>query len=335
MSPLLDVDDLRVSYPTRRRDERVKAVDGVSFVMQEGETLGLIGESGSGKSTLGRALMRLVQPTAGTARLRGTDLVALRGRAGREMSAHLQMVFQDPHASLNPRMRVLASIEEPLAIRRVGDREHRRARALELFDLVGLSRELGARYPHELSGGQKQRVNIARALVLDPALVVCDEAVSALDVALQAEILELLRRLQSELGLAYLFITHDLSVVAHIADRVAVMYLGRLMEIGPVDQLVTRPRHPYTEALVSAQPRISPDGRERIVLEGDIPSPVHPPSGCRFRTRCRYATERCAEEVPAWREPAPGHRVACHYADTLELSGVDAASTSTLDGGRP
>jgi oligopeptide/dipeptide ABC transporter ATP-binding protein len=323
MTPLLDVEDLHVSYATRRRDERVKAVDGVSFAVHEGETLGLIGESGSGKSTLGRALMRLVRPTAGAARLRGTDLVTLRGRAGREMSAHLQMVFQDPHASLDPRMRVLASIEEPLAIRRVGGRERRRARALELFDLVGLSRELGARYPHELSGGQKQRVSIARALVLDPALVVCDEAVSALDVALQAEILELLARLQSELGLAYLFITHDLSVVANIADRVAVMYLGRLMELAPVEQLVTRPRHPYTEALVSAQPRIGgDDGRERIVLQGDIPSPVHPPSGCRFRTRCRYATRRCAEEVPAWRELGPGHRVACHHADALVLSGV-------------
>ncbi|MHA6630872.1 ABC transporter ATP-binding protein [Pseudonocardia sichuanensis] len=323
MTPLLDVEDLYVSYATRRRDERVKAVDGVSFAVHEGETLGLIGESGSGKSTLGRALMRLVRPTAGTARLRGTDLVTLRGRAGREMSAHLQMVFQDPHAALDPRMRVLASIEEPLAIRRTGDRERRRARALELLDLVGLSRELGARYPHELSGGQKQRVNIARALVLDPALVVCDEAVSALDVALQAEILELLATLQSELGLAYLFITHDLSVVANIADRVAVMYLGRLMELGPVEQLVTRPRHPYTEALVSAQPRVGgDDGRERIVLQGDIPSPVHPPSGCRFRTRCRYATQRCAEEVPAWRELGPGHRVACHHADALALTGV-------------
>ncbi|TQM09014.1 ABC transporter ATP-binding protein [Pseudonocardia kunmingensis] len=323
MTPLLDVEDLYVSYATRRRDERVKAVDGVSFAVHEGETLGLIGESGSGKSTLGRALMRLVRPTAGTARLRGTDLVTLRGRAGREMSAHLQMVFQDPHAALDPRMRVLASIEEPLAIRRTGDRERRRARALELLDLVGLSRELGARYPHELSGGQKQRVNIARALVLDPALVVCDEAVSALDVALQAEILELLATLQSELGLAYLFITHDLSVVANIADRVAVMYLGRLMELGPVEQLVTRPRHPYTEALVSAQPRVGgDDGRERIVLQGDIPSPVHPPSGCRFRTRCRYATQRCAEEVPAWRELGPGHRVACHHADVLALTGV-------------
>lgn len=322
MTPLLDVENLHVSYATRRRDERVRAVDGVSFAVGEGETLGLIGESGSGKSTLGRALMRLVRPTAGTARLRGTDLLDRGGRAGREMSAHLQMVFQDPHASLDPRMRVLASIEEPLAIRR-DERGRRRARALELLDLVGLSRELGGRYPHELSGGQKQRVNIARALVLDPALVVCDEAVSALDVALQAEILELLATLQSELGLAYLFITHDLSVVAHIADRVAVMYLGRLVELGPVDQLVTRPRHPYTEALVSAQPRVDGDaGRERIVLQGDIPSPVHPPSGCRFRTRCRYATRRCAEEEPPWREPGPGHRVACHHADTLELAGV-------------
>jgi oligopeptide/dipeptide ABC transporter ATP-binding protein len=324
-APLLEVEDLHVSYPTRQRGERVKAVDGVSFAMREGETLGLIGESGSGKSTLGRALLRLVTPTAGAARLRGTDLVALRGHASREMSDHLQMVFQDPNSSLNPRMRVLASVEEPLAVRRVGSRAQRRARALELFTLVGLSRELGDRYPHELSGGQKQRVSIARALVLDPALVVCDEAVSALDVALQAEILELLRRLQSDLGLAYLFITHDLSVVAHIADRVAVMYLGRLMEIAPVEQLVERPRHPYTEALVSAQPRMTVGGRERIVLEGDIPSPLHPPSGCRFRTRCRYATDRCAEEVPAWRELAPGHLVACHHTDALALSGVGAS----------
>ncbi|MER6992270.1 oligopeptide/dipeptide ABC transporter ATP-binding protein [Saccharopolyspora hirsuta] len=323
MSPLLQVDDLAVAFPAKRRGERVRAVDGVSFALREGETLGLIGESGSGKSTLSRALLQLVRPSGGEVRLAGTNLAALRGRAKRDALTRVQMVFQDPNASLDPRMRIASSVEEPLVVQSRGSSAERRARALAMLEAVGLSAAHGERYPHELSGGQKQRVNIARALVLEPALVVCDEPVSALDVALQAEILDLLRGLQAELGLAYLFITHDLAVVSSIADRVAVMYLGRLMELGPVDDVVERPLHPYSEALVSAQPRIGDRQRDRIVLDGDIPSPVHPPSGCRFRTRCRYAERRCAEEVPQWREVGPGRWTACHFAGSLPLRGVE------------
>ncbi|MER7012410.1 oligopeptide/dipeptide ABC transporter ATP-binding protein [Saccharopolyspora sp. NPDC000359] len=323
MSPLLQVEDLAVAFPTKRRGELVRAVDGVSFALLEGETMGLIGESGSGKSTLSRALLQLVQPSHGEVHLAGANLAELRGRAKRDALTRVQMVFQDPNASLDPRMRIAASVEEPLVVQRRGSSAERRVRALAMLEAVGLSAAHGERYPHELSGGQKQRVNIARALVLDPALVVCDEPVSALDVALQAEILDLLRGLQAELGLAYLFITHDLAVVSTIADRVAVMYLGRLVELGPVDDLVERPRHPYTEALVSAQPRIEEQQRDRIVLDGDIPSPVHPPSGCRFRTRCRYAERRCAEEVPSWREVEPGRWSACHFATALPLRGVE------------
>ncbi|MEV6228738.1 oligopeptide/dipeptide ABC transporter ATP-binding protein [Saccharopolyspora shandongensis] len=322
MSELLQVVDLAVSFATKRKGERVRAVDGVSFALREGETLGLIGESGSGKSTLSRALLQLVRPSGGEVRLTGADLATLRGRARREALTRLQMVFQDPNASLDPRMRIASSVEEPLLVQGKGNRAERRTRALAALESVGLSAEHGERYPHELSGGQKQRVNIARALVLDPALVVCDEPVSALDVALQAEILDLLRRLQAGLGLSYLFITHDLAVVSNIADRVAVMYLGRLMELGPVDEVVERPLHPYTEALVSAQPRIGSQQRDRIVLEGDIPSPVDPPSGCRFRTRCRYAQQRCAEEVPKWAEVEPGRWSACHFPESLPLRGV-------------
>lgn len=323
MSELLQVDDLTVSFPTKRKGQRVRAVDGVSFALREGETLGLIGESGSGKSTLSRALLQLVRPTGGGVHLAGADLAALRGRAKREALTRLQMVFQDPNASLDPRMRIVSSVEEPLVVQGRGNRAERRTRALAMLESVGLSAEHGERYPHELSGGQKQRVNIARALVLDPALVVCDEPVSALDVALQAEILDLLRRLQAEFGLSYLFITHDLAVVSNIANRVAVMYLGRLMELGPVDEVVERPLHPYTEALVSAQPRIDAQQRDRIVLEGDIPSPADPPSGCRFRTRCRYAEQTCAEEVPKWREVEPGRWSACHFPGSLPLRGVE------------
>ncbi|MEV0703923.1 ABC transporter ATP-binding protein [Saccharopolyspora sp. NPDC050389] len=323
MSELLQVEGLTVSFATKRKNERVRAVDGVSFALREGETLGLIGESGSGKSTLSRALLQLVRPTGGEVHLAGADLATLRGRARREALTRLQMVFQDPNASLDPRMRIVSSVEEPLVVQGKGNRTERRTRALAALESVGLSAEHGERYPHELSGGQKQRVNIARALVLDPALVVCDEPVSALDVALQAEILDLLRRLQAELGLSYLFITHDLAVVSNIANRVAVMYLGRLMELGPVDEVVERPLHPYTEALVSAQPRIDAQQRDRIVLEGDIPSPVDPPSGCRFRTRCRYAEQRCAEEVPKWREVEPGRWSACHFPESLPLRGVE------------
>lgn len=324
MNALLQVEGLTVSFPTKRRGERVRAVDGVSFTLHEGETLGLIGESGSGKSTLSRALLRLVRPTGGEVHVAGTGLATLRGRAKRQALTRLQMVFQDPNASLDPRMRIVSSVEEPLVVQGRGNRAERRARSLEMLESVGLSAEHGEGYPHELSGGQKQRVNIARALVLDPALVVCDEPVSALDVALQAEILDLLRRLQAAFGLAYLFITHDLAVVSTVADRVAVMYLGRLMELGPVDEVVAQPLHPYTEALISAQPRIGAQQRDRIVLKGDIPSPVDPPSGCRFRTRCRYAEQKCADEVPPWRQVRTGRWSACHFPETLPLRGVES-----------
>lgn len=327
MNALLKVDDLAVSFPTKRAGARVRAVDGVSFELREGETLGLIGESGSGKSTLSRALLQLIRSSAGAIHLDGVDLAPQRGRVRREALTKLQMVFQDPNASLNPRMRILSSVAEPLVAQRRGDRTTRRRRALAALESVGLTAEQGERYPHELSGGQKQRANIARALVLDPALVVCDEPVSALDVALQAEILDLLRGLQAEFGLSYLFITHDLAVVSNIANRVAVMYLGRLMELGPVDEIVERPLHPYTEALVSAQPRIEVQQRAKIVLEGDIPSPVDPPSGCRFRTRCRYAEAACALETPKWREVRPGRWSACHFAETLSLHGVEGGTT--------
>lgn len=327
MNELLHVEDLAVSFPTKRAGERIHAVDGVSFALREGETLGLIGESGSGKSTLSRALLQLIRPTDGKIHLASVDLATRRVHTRREVLSRMQMVFQDPSASLDPRMRILSSVEEPLVVQRRGNRATRRARALATLESVGLSAEHGERYPHELSGGQKQRANIARALVLDPALVVCDEPVSALDVALQAEILDLLRKLQAELGLSYLFITHDLAVVSNIANRVAVMYLGRLMELGPVNEVVERPLHPYTEALVSAQPRIEIQQRDRIVLEGDIPSPVNPPSGCRFRTRCRYAQETCALETPEWREVEPGRWSACHFAGSLPLHGVEGGES--------
>lgn len=323
--PLLEVADLQVWYPTKRRGEHVRAVDGVSLQVHQGETLGLIGESGSGKSTLGRALLDLAPIHDGSIKVEGVDLRSIERRQRRRARTKVQMVFQDPTASLDPRMTIGASVEEPLRVQRRGDRTERRNKALAALDRVGLSPEHAARYPHELSGGQKQRANIARALILEPSLLVCDESVSALDVSMQAEILQLLQSLQDDLGLAYLFITHDLGVVSNVADRVAVMYLGHLMEVAPVDSLVEQPLHPYTEALVSAQPSLRPGSGERIVLVGDVPSPIDPPQGCRFHTRCPYAQERCAQEVPPWRELQPSHFVACHYADSLSLRG--AAST--------
>lgn len=326
---LLSVEGLQVWYPTKRRGEHVRAVDGVSLQVRPGETLGLIGESGSGKSTLGRALLGLAPVHRGSITLGGVELDSLKGADRRRARTRIQMVFQDPTASLNPRMTIGDSVEEPLRIQKRGDREARRARALAGLDRVGLSPQHAARYPHELSGGQKQRANIARALMLDPELLVCDESVSALDVSMQAEILQLLRDLQAELGLSYLFITHDLGVVSNIADRVAVMYLGSLMELAPVDALVEQPLHPYTEALVSAQPRLHPGEGERIVLVGDIPSPIDPPRGCRFHTRCPYAQPRCSQDAPEWRELHPGHLVACHYAEDLQLRGAHSGAVPT------
>jgi len=317
MTPLVEVADLHVHFPTAGGAETVKAVDGVTFAMRRGETFGVIGESGSGKSTLGRAVVCLLKPTAGTVRLDCTDPYTLSGTAFRRNRRDFQIVFQDPNAALNPRMRIRESVREPLDILGEGTRAERDARAVAVLERVGLSREFGERYPHELSGGQKQRVNIARILTLRPKLVVCDEVVAALDVSIQADMLNLFADLQREFGLTYLFISHDLAVVKHISDRIAVMYLGKFVELGDADDIAERPLHPYTEALLSAEPVPLPSHlrtAERVTLEGEIPSPIAPPSGCRFRTRCRFAQEVCAADEPAWREVEAGRFVACHFA---------------------
>jgi oligopeptide/dipeptide ABC transporter ATP-binding protein len=319
-APILEVENLTVHFPTGRRSEAVKAVDGVSFAVRRGETFGIIGESGSGKSTLGRALVCLTRPTSGRLLHRGQDPFGLSRAALRKHRRSFQIVFQDPNAALDPRMTIGASIREPLDIAAEGSSVDRLARMRHLLDCVGLRAETAARYPHELSGGQKQRVNIARALALQPDLIVCDEVVAALDASIQADVLNLFADLQQEFNLTYVFITHDLGVVSHVSDRIAVMYLGRLMELGPAEQVTGSPLHPYTQALLSAEPEPLPSGRRtarRIHLQGEIPSPIDPPSGCGFRTRCPMATDRCSLEVPAWRVLRPDHLVACHYAERL------------------
>jgi peptide/nickel transport system ATP-binding protein/oligopeptide transport system ATP-binding protein len=322
--PLLATRDLGIHFRLSR-DTVLKAVDGVSLDVLPGETFGIIGESGSGKTTLGRALVCLERPSAGQVLHRGSDPYALSGGALRRHRRDYQVVFQDPNAALDPRMTILRSVREPLDVAGTLPRAERDEAAMRAMERVGLSPEFASRYPHELSGGQKQRVCIARVLTLRPSVIVCDEAVAALDVSIQADILNLLADLQREFGLTYVFITHNLGVVAHISDRVAVMYLGRLVEMGETEALLARPLHPYTDALLSAEPVALPShlrGTQRVVLSGELPSPVSPPSGCRFRTRCRFAQDLCAAEVPDWREVEPGHWAACHFAGTLPTVSV-------------
>ena len=329
---LLEVRDLKKHFPIqrgllRRVVGQVRAVDGVSFQIREGETLGLVGESGCGKTTTGRLVLRALQPTEGQVLLRQNggmlDLTTLSRRQLKPIRKDIQIIFQDPFSSLSPRMTVHEIISEPLAIHRIGDAVERRARVRELLELVGLRVQHMNRYPHAFSGGQRQRIGIARALALRPKLIVCDEPVSALDVSIQAQVLNLLKDLQTEFGLAYLFIAHDLGVVEHISDRVAVMYLGRIVELAPAEELYRDPKHPYSEALLSAIPPARPDQKKvRIVLPGDVPNPASPPSGCAFHPRCRYAQDICRVETPPLREITPSHAAACHFADTLDLAGV-------------
>ena len=322
---LLQVQDLYKHFPINKGlfsqgKSKVHAVDGISFDIYDGETLGLVGESGCGKSTAGRTILQLYRPTAGKVLFDGQDLSQLRGKELRRKRRYLQMIFQDPYASLNPRMTVGQIIGEPMQIHNTLKGKEQQTRVQDLLELVGLNPGFINRYPHEFSGGQRQRIGVARALALQPKLIVCDEPISALDVSIQAQVVNLLEDLQEQLGLTYLFIAHDLSMVRHISSRVAVMYLGIIVELSDRNALYSNPIHPYTKALLSAVPFPDPfveENRKRIILEGDVPSPVNPPSGCRFRTRCPYAKEICSNEKPEFREVLPGHFVACHFSDEL------------------
>jgi peptide/nickel transport system ATP-binding protein len=331
---LLEVEDLKMYFPLRTgrfgtgSTLTVKAVDGVSFYLEQGETLGLVGESGSGKTTIGRSILRAFDPTAGSVRFQlqpgeYTDVLRLKGRELKAFRQHMQMIFQDPYSSLNPRMTVRDIIAEPLVANRLARGSELNERVREVALRCRLNVEHLRRFPHAFSGGQRQRIGIARALVLHPEFVVCDEPVSALDVSVQAEILNLLADLQEEFNLTYLFIAHDLSVVEYISDRVAVMYLGRILEMAPTKEMFFNPLHPYTEALMSSIPAPDPDApMQPIILEGEIPSPIHPPPGCHFHPRCRYAQDICKTERPEWKEYQPGHFSACHFSDSLELMGA-------------
>jgi oligopeptide transport system ATP-binding protein len=335
-APLVEVDSLVKYFPIKsgllsREVARVHAVDDVTFAVREGETLGLVGESGCGKSTLGRTIVRLLDPTSGDVKLEGRSIAKLKRRQLRPLRREMQMVFQDPYASLNPRKRVGSIIAAPLEIHGVGDAKERRKRVQELLETVGLSPEHYNRFPHEFSGGQRQRIGVARALALRPKLIVADEPVSALDVSIQSQMLNLLDDLQEEFHLTYVFIAHDLGVVRHVSDRIAVMYLGKLVELSPAAELYDRPIMPYTEALLSAVPIPDPDlsdARERIVLQGDVPSPINPPSGRRFHPRCRYMTDICMQVEPPLTNYGNGHLAACHHPLNVDKETLERVSVS-------
>jgi oligopeptide transport system ATP-binding protein len=342
-TPLLEVRHVKKYFPIRkgvlqREVARVHAVDDVSFAVREGETLGLVGESGCGKSTLGRTLVRLLEPTDGEIIFRGRPIQSLRTRRLRPLRREMQMVFQDPYASLNPRKRVGTIVSDPMRIHDIGNRAEQKHRVGEILETVGLSPEHYNRFPHEFSGGQRQRIGIARALALRPKLIIADEPVSALDVSIQSQMLNLLEDLQNEFQLTFIFIAHDLGVVRHVSDRIAVMYLGKIVELSPAEELYERPIMPYSEALLSAVPIPDPDlaeQRERIVLEGDVPSPIDPPSGCRFHPRCRYATDVCRKVEPPLVDYGRGHLAACHHplnVDAQTLRQVEVAQQHTPAG---
>jgi oligopeptide transport system ATP-binding protein len=320
---LLRVEGLTMHFPimrgvVRRQVGAIKAVDGVSFDVLRGETFGLVGESGCGKSTTGRTILQLYRPTAGSVTYDEMDLTLLKGEELRRLRPRMQMIFQDPFASLNPRMTVGGIVAEPLVVHTSMSRAERDERVRELLELVGLNPKFDRRYPHEFSGGQRQRIGVARALALNPEFIICDEPISALDVSVQAQVVNLLEDLQEKFGLTYLFIAHDLSMVRHISTRVAVMYLGKLMELAPRDEVYENPLHPYTQALLSAVPVPDPAveaERKRIILEGDVPSPASPPPGCVFNTRCPLAEDICRQKIPDYREIVPGHYVACHLVE--------------------
>ena len=320
METILEVNNLKKYFPVGGRT--LHAVDDITFSINKGETLGVVGESGCGKSTMGRTLLHLHESTSGTIRFKGEDITKVNKKKLSELRKEMQFIFQDPYASLNPRMTIGEIVSEPMTIHGVGTKEERIERVRELLDVVGLNPEHINRYPHEFSGGQRQRVGIARAFALKPKLIICDEPVSALDVSIQAQVLNLLKELQDKFGTAYLFIAHDLSVVQHISDRVAVMYLGKMVEVSDWKTLYSEPHHPYTQSLLSAVPVPDPDiqkTRKRIILAGDPPSPLDPPTGCRFHTRCPIAQGICSEKLPEFKEVAPGHCCACHFAEPFPI----------------
>lgn len=328
---LLKVEGLKQYFPVRggffgRKVDVVKAVDGISFEVKKGETVSIVGESGCGKSTTGRSILRLEKPTAGNIIFDGINLTEISGRQLKKVRSDLQIIFQDPYASLNPRQTVRQILYEAMEIQNVIPKKEREEYMYELLELVGIQRSQADRYPHEFSGGQRQRIGIARALSVQPKMIICDEAVSALDVSIQAQVLNLLKRLQREMGLTYLFISHDLGVVRHISDKIIVMYLGKIVEMGESEEVFNNPKHPYTKALLSAIPVPNPKKkRERIILKGDVPSPMDIPSGCRFRTRCPFATEMCRVEVPELiktESMAEGHVGACHYLDEIDYETI-------------